>query len=363
VKHWTNWPQKHEQCDPDSRDLIDPQRRGRRRRIIIGRPEWWQNVFIAGIKGNLSRMLLIDNNGATDPTINLALEEYCYRSLDHRRDYVLFYINQPSIIIGNHQNPFQEVNFELAVRNKIRPVRRISGGGAVYHDPGNLNFSFITKFTGEMLNYFKTLLQPVLKTLQRLGLPAQLAEKNNITVAGKKISGNSQHTDMRRMLSHGTLLFDADLDVLHHVLAAKQDIIHSRAVASIPGRVTNISRHLSHPLDMEAFLAELIGGISKSFGELAKHQLSAADWDAVCRLSKEKYQSWDWTFGKSPEFTVVHKVRSESTDVQALISVKQGIIQNIRFPRNRLQPQAVRRALDEYIGKRYGFGEINELLY
>ncbi|MEJ2165204.1 MAG: lipoate--protein ligase [Desulfobacterales bacterium] len=307
-------------------------------------------------------MLLIDNNGATDPTLNLALEEYCYRSLDPRRDYVLFYINQPSIIIGNHQNPFQEINFEFAGRNKIRPVRRISGGGAVYHDPGNLNFSFITAFAGEMLDYFKTLLQPVLKTLQRLGVPAQLTEKNNITVGGRKISGNSQHTDMRRMLSHGTLLFDADLDALHNVLAPKQEIIHSRAVASIPSSVTNICGHLSHPMGMGTFLTELVGGISESFGDLAEHRLSAADWDAVYRLSEEKYQSWDWTFGKSPEFIAAHKLRLDSNNVKALITVQHGIIQNIRFPENKLPPQVIRQVLNEYMGNRYGFGKVNGLL-
>ena len=299
-------------------------------------------------------MLLINNHGATDPTINLALEEYCYRSLDSRHDYVLFYINQPSIIIGNHQNPFQEVNFKFALKNKIRPVRRISGGGAVYHDPGNLNFSFITAFAGEMLDYFKTLLQPVLNTLKRLGVPAQLTEKNTILVDGKKISGNSQHTNMRRMLSHGTLLFNAELDMLNEMLDSKLQIIQSRAVTSIPSNVTNISDYLCRPMDMEAFLAELIAGISDSFGELEEYQLTAADWDAVYRLSEEKYRSWDWTFGKSPEFTVAYKVRLDSKDVDALITVKHGIIQNIRFPKNRLNPRAIHQTLSEVIGKRYG---------
>ena len=309
-------------------------------------------------------MRLIDNNGVTDPTINLALEEYCYRNLDPRQSYVLFYINQPSVIIGNHQNPFQEVNFEFAIQNRIRTVRRISGGGAVYHDPGNLNFSFMTAFAAEMLDYFKTLLQPVLKTLQRMGVPARLTGKNNIVVQGRKISGNSQHTDMRRMLSHGTLLFDADLDVLHKVLAPKQNVSHSRAIASIPSRVTNISEHLAHPMDKKAFLAELIDAVSKSLGDLTDHQLTAADWDAVYRLSENKYQSWDWTFGKSPEFTVAHKVRLNSLDSKgedALITVKNGIIQSIRFTRNRLGPQSIRRALDEYLGKRYRFGKILEV--
>ena len=307
-------------------------------------------------------MFIIKNNGISDPALNLALEEHCYRCLDPQHDYVLFYINQPSIIIGNHQNPFQEINFIVAAQKQIRPVRRISGGGTVYHDPGNLNFSFITGFNEEMLDYFKTLLQPILDTLHHLGVPAELTAKNNIVVDCRKISGNSQHTNMRRMLSHGTLLFDAELDVLHNVLAPKVDIIHSRAVASIPSRVTNISGHLSHPMDMEAFLAELIGGISNSFGDLTEYQLTAADWDAVYRLSEEKYQSYDWIFGKSPEFTAAHKIRLDSKIVEALITVKHGIINNIQFPKINLNRQTTRQVLDRLIGKRYGSGATDQLL-
>jgi len=299
-------------------------------------------------------MLLLDNKGATDPTLNLALEEYCYRNLDTRREYVLFYINRPSIIIGNHQNPFQEVNLEFAARNKIRPVRRISGGGAVYHDPGNLNFSFITGFAGEMLDYFKTLLQPVVNTLQRLGVPAQLTEKNNILVDGKKVSGNSQHTDMRRMLSHGTLLFDARLDRLHQVLASRLEIIHSRAIASIRSKVTNISNHLHRSMNMETFLAELTSEISDVFGRMEVYRLTAGDWGAVYRLAEEKYRSWDWTYGRSPEFTVAHKANLDFGKVEALITVKHGIIKKIQLPNNSLDPQADHRVVDELMGKRYG---------
>jgi len=307
-------------------------------------------------------MFLIDNNGADDPTINLALEEYCYRNLDKRHDYVLFYINRPSIIIGNHQNPFQEVNLEFAARNKIRSVRRISGGGAVYHDLGNLNFSFITAFTGEMLGYFKTLLQPVADTLQRLGVPAQLTEKNNILVDGKKISGNSQHTDMRRMLSHGTLLFDARLDTLHQVLASRLEIIHSRAIASIRSRVTNISNHLHRSMNVATLKAELTAAISDVFGSSQVYRLTAGDWEAVYRLAEEKYRSWDWTFGRSPEFTVVHEVNLDFRKVEALITVKHGIIKKIQLPNSRLNPQADRRVIDGLIGKRYGSEETDRLL-
>ena len=189
-------------------------------------------------------MFLISNIEDSDPALNLALEEYCLRNLNPGFEYLLFYINRPSVIIGRHQNPFQEFNQKLAHQKGICLVRRISGGGAVYHDPGNLNFSFITDFTEEKLDYFKTLIEPILNTLQRLGVPARLTEKNNILVDGKKVSGNSQHTNMRRMLSHGTLLFDSELDVLKRVLDSRLVITQSRAVSSIKAKVTNISGHL-----------------------------------------------------------------------------------------------------------------------
>jgi lipoate-protein ligase A len=299
-------------------------------------------------------MRLIDNNGVTDPSVNLALEEYCYRNLDTRHDYLLFYINRPSIIIGNHQNPFQEIDFDCAVQNKIRPLRRISGGGTVYHDLGNLNFSFITAFAGEMLDYFKTLLQPVLKTLQRLGVPAQLTEKNNILVDGKKISGNSQHTDMRRMLSHGTLLFDARLDILHQALKSRLEIVYSRAVASIRSKVTNISNHLGRPMKMETFLADLTAEISAAFGELRMYRLTAGEWTAVHRLAKEKYRSWDWIFGRTPEFSAIHRFKFNAGDVYAQVLVKGGIIEGIQLSNSNRESVDTSRFRDEVIGKRYG---------
>jgi lipoate-protein ligase A len=298
-------------------------------------------------------MLLIDNHKITDPAINLALEEHCYRNLDTRHEYVLFYINQPSIIIGNHQSPFQEINTALAAQKRIQPIRRISGGGAVYHDAGNLNFSFITEFGAEKLDYFKKLLQPILETLKRLGVPAQLTGKNNMVVENKKISGNSQHTNMRRMLSHGTLLFDADLDLLQQVLQSRLQIIRSRAVASIPSSVTNISDHLTRPVDLEAFQADLICGISNSFDELKGYQLPTADWDAVYRLAEEKYRSWEWNIGRSPEFNAKHKLQFDSADVEVHIHVKNAIIEDIKMAGYQPDPIMINLICKRLIGKRY----------
>ena len=298
-------------------------------------------------------MLLIDNHNITDPAVNLALEEYCYRSLDPRHEYVLFYTNSSSIIFGSHQNPFQEINFELASRRRIQPVRRISGGGAVYHDAGNLNFSFITAFGEEKLDYFQKLLQPILSTLRQLGAPVERAEKNNIMLEGKKISGNSQHANLRRMLSHGTLLFDSDLTILQRALQSNLDIVRSRAVASIPSRVTNISDALGGSMDIKSFLYELKNGLSESFGELHEVQLTTADWDAVHQLAEEKYRSWDWTFGRSPGFTVRQKLQFDSLDVEAHLHIKNAVIQDIVMPHQHPDLRPIKAKLTNLIGKRY----------
>ncbi len=298
-------------------------------------------------------MLLIDNHNITDPAINLALEEHCYRNLDASNEYVLFYINRPSIIIGNHQCPFQEIDLELAAQRQIQPIRRISGGGAVYHDTGNLNFSFITELGEEKLDYFKLLLQPILDTLNRLGVPAQISGKNNLVVENKKISGNSQHANMRRMLSHGTLLFDADLDALRQVLQSNLEIIQSRAIASIPSSVTNISDHLPRPIDINAFMAELICEVSKRFGELETYQLTTAAWEAVYRLAEEKYRSWAWNIGRSPEFTVTHKVKFDNADIEVNLRVKNAIIEAVEVAGHQPVPKMINPIQAILIGQLY----------
>ena len=298
-------------------------------------------------------MFLIRHNDVSDPATNLALEEYCLRSLNPGSEYLLFYINRPSIVIGRHQNPFQEFNRELTRQKGIDAVRRISGGGAVYHDPGNLNFSFITDFTEEKLDYFKTLIQPILSTLQYLGVPAQLTEKNNILVDGHKVSGNSQHTNMRRMLSHGTLLFGSNLGVLQRVLNSNLVITRSRAVSSVKTTVTNISEHLHWPMGMDAFRTEMVKGISEVFGELIEYRLTAEDWEAVDLLAQKKYKSWDWTYGRTPEFVVQHKISLDSGDVNAHLVVNNGIIQAIELADRLAEPLSPYKLINELIGKRF----------
>lgn len=162
-------------------------------------------------------MLFIDNQNITDPRINLAIEEYCVKHLDPEQTYLLFYVNQPSIIIGKNQNTIEEINTKYVEDNGIIVVRRLSGGGAVYHDLGNLNFSFITKDDGDSFHNFKKFTEPVIQALRQLGVEAELSGRNDIVADGRKISGNAQFSTKGRIFSHGTLMLDSAID---HVVSA-----------------------------------------------------------------------------------------------------------------------------------------------
>lgn len=157
-------------------------------------------------------MLFIDNQKNYDPRINLAIEEYALKHLDINETYLLFYINEPSIIIGKNQNTIEEINTKYVEDQQIHVVRRLSGGGAVYHDKGNLNFSFITKDDGNSFHNFKKFTEPVVEALKKLGVNAELSGRNDLMAEGRKISGNAQFSTKGRMFSHGTLLFDSEIE-------------------------------------------------------------------------------------------------------------------------------------------------------
>jgi len=285
--------------------------------------------------------------------MNLALEEYCLRNLDTAEDYLLFYVNAPSVIIGKHQNPIEECDLAYLQNNDIHLVRRISGGGAVYHDNGNLNFSFITGFQKEKLDYFKKLIQPILRALHQLGVRAELTHKNNIVVQGKKVSGNSQYTNINRTLSHGTLLFDSDLEVLKTALKSKMEVIHSKAVQSEKSEVVNISDFTKQPASMVVYLDILKAAISKQFGALNNYRLSAEDWDAIFRLAENKYKSWEWTYGKSPDFVVRHHIKHGCEQIECKLHVKRGVIEEIAIQNSASGGSAIDDLKSKFLGERY----------
>ncbi|WLR53940.1 lipoate--protein ligase [Mesobacillus subterraneus] len=276
-------------------------------------------------------MLFIDNKGITDPRINLAIEEYALKNLDINETYLLFYINEPSIIIGKNQNTIEEINTEYVENNGIHVVRRLSGGGAVYHDLGNLNFSFITKDDGESFHNFRKFTEPVVNALRKLGVNAELSGRNDLLAEGRKISGNAQFSTRGRMFSHGTLLFDSEIESVVSALNVKKDKIESKGIKSIRSRVANISEFLSEKVTIEQFRSLLLKNIFEGLEDIPEYVLTEQDWEKIHELSKERYQNWDWNYGKSPKFNLQHSHRFPVGQIDVRFEVNKGIIENCKI--------------------------------
>ncbi len=275
-------------------------------------------------------MLFIDNKGITDPRINLAIEEYALKKLDIEDTYLLFYINEPSIIIGKNQNSVEEINTKYVEDQGIHVVRRLSGGGAVYHDHGNLNFSFITKDDGESFHNFKKFTAPVVEALDSLGVKAELSGRNDIIAEGRKISGNAQFSTKGRMFSHGTLLFDSEIEHVVSALNVKKDKIESKGIKSIRSRVANIKEFLTEEITIEQFRQLLLEAIFKT-KDIPTYELTEEDWNNIHELSKERYQNWDWNYGKSPKFNLQHSHRFPVGQIDIRLNVNKGLIEECKI--------------------------------
>lgn len=307
-------------------------------------------------------MLFIDNKGITDPRINLAIEEYALKNLDINETYLLFYINEPSIIIGKNQNTIEEINTEYVEKNGIHVVRRLSGGGAVYHDLGNLNFSFITKDDGESFHNFRKFTEPVVEALRKLGVNAELSGRNDLEVEGRKISGNAQFSTKGRMFSHGTLLFHSEMDNVVSALKVKKDKIESKGIKSVRSRVANISEFLSEQITIEQFRSMILKYIFDGQDEIQEYVLTEEDWEKIQELSKARYQNWDWNYGKSPKFNLQHSHRFPVGSIDVRLEVNKGLIENCKIYGDFFGVGDVGELEDRLKGIRYEKGEVEAAL-
>lgn len=308
-------------------------------------------------------MLLINNQGSYDPAINLAIEEYVLKHLPMDDSYLYFYINQPSIIVGKHQNTIEEINQEFVRKNNIQVVRRLSGGGAVYHDHGNLNFSFLTKDDGQSFHNFLKFTQPVIDVLRKMGIPAELSGRNDIQVGEKKISGNAQFSTRGRMFSHGTLMFDLNLDNVQASLNANPEKFKSKSTKSVRSRVANIKELLGTDMTIEEFHAELLRSIfGKELGEIPEYVLQEKDWKIIHEISRERYQNWDWNYGQSPASNVKHAKKFPVGIIDFRMNLKDGHIDDIKIYGDFFGVGDVADIEDALRGKRYEESAVREAL-
>lgn len=238
----------------------------------------------------------------------------------------MLYRNRPSIIVGKHQNSFAEVNYWFAKENKINVVRRLSGGGTVFHDLGNLNFTFIQNGKEGSLVDFKRFTEPILKVLRNLGVPAERSGRNDLIIHGLKFSGNAEHVYKNRTLHHGTLLFSSKLDSLGEALRVNPNHYQDKAVKSVRSQVTNITDHLPSPISLETFQETIINHVFSNLPEVSSYQFSNVDVENIEKLVTEKYSTWDWNYGYSPRFTLRKTGYLKEKPVSIILEIEKGTI-------------------------------------
>ncbi len=268
---------------------------------------------------------------STDPRWNLALEEFVFSHMDPSQEYFMLWQNHNTIVIGKNQNTIAEINTAFVEDHNINVVRRLSGGGAVYHDLGNLNFSFIADAENMNEINFHRFCQPVVKTLQQLGVPAEINGRNDMVIAGRKFSGNAQYTKHGRVLHHGTLMFSSDLNILSSALNPNKEKLQTKGVASVSSRVCNISQFLPESITLEHFKHALLRNILGCEAP-GPYVFSREELTLIDQLKAARYDLWDWNYGFSPRYQIVKGRRIEGCGtLQVSLDVDKGIIKDIQF--------------------------------
>ena len=265
-------------------------------------------------------------NPNTDPCFNLAAEEYVLKHFEE--DIFMLWRNDKSIIIGKYQNTAAEINADYVKEHNIKVVRRMTGGGAVFHDLGNVNYTFIgNKGSGD----FRTFSEPILRVMNELGVPAKFEGRNDLTINGMKFSGTAQCIYKNRILHHGTLLFASEMSDLTAALKVNPLKFTDKAVKSVRKRVTNISEHLPTPMSVTDFIDTVMQNIRENSGDAAMHDFSDKDLQDISQLRDEKYSTWEWNFGTSPKFGYSKQMRTGGGNVELNIDVEKGLITKIKF--------------------------------
>ena len=306
-------------------------------------------------------MLYIESK-STNPAFNLALEQYVFDGMDKKQDYFMLWQNANTIVVGKHQNTLQEINKQFVEENNIQVVRRLSGGGAVYHDLGNLNFTFIMDAGTDKSLDFPRFCQPVVQALQAFNVPAAMNGRNDMTIDGKKFSGNSQYVKNGRVMHHGTILYDSDLGKIACALQVSKEKMRSKGVASVKSRVTNVKEYMNPPVPLEQFKQELLREMFKG-SSLREYALTPQDMAQVEALQKNRYDTWDWNFGASPGYETEKSLRIEGCgQINVQLQMAKEKIQAVKITGDFFTGKALEELEEWLIGKRLQRDELRPLV-
>lgn len=306
------------------------------------------------------KYIINENN---NPRYNLALEEYVLKNLDG--EYFFLWQNEPTIVIGKHQNTISEINLDYVEKKGIHVVRRMSGGGAVYHDLGNINFSFIQEKKDLADFDFSFFTRPIVDLLGELGIKAEFNSRNDLAIDGKKFSGNAQYIFKKKILHHGTLLFNSEMEELVNSLKVSKDKIESKGLKSIKSRVANIKDYIgedSKIKEVSDFKDALFEHMKNRMEEFEEYVLTENDKKEIEKLKKEKYDKWEWNYGESPEADIHRQRKYTAGKVESYIKLKDGLIENIKLYGDFFSSREIKDLESGLKGKKYMISEIAEYL-
>lgn len=296
----------------------------------------------------------------TDPYFCLAAEEYLLKKFSE--DIFMLWQSDNTIVVGKHQNTMAEINYPFVRDNSITVARRISGGGTVFHDAGNVNFSFIKNVSSPAEISFKLFTEPVVEALAKLNVTATTSGRNDLLIEGLKVSGNAEHVFKNRVLHHGTLLFNSDLENLGQAIKVVPGKYVGKAVQSNRSKVANISSFLPDKMTLNQFVNFLIEVQLKKVGN-SMYSLAENDIETISELAKEKFVTWEWNFGYSPKYSFQNNLKIDDKELRVFLDVKKGRIENANLEGNYFTEPFASEMSALLVGKRHYYSDIKNVLH
>lgn len=297
-------------------------------------------------------------SSSSDPYWNLATEEFLLKN--STENFIFLYINHPSVIVGKHQNAQKEINPRFVFDNKILVARRLSGGGAVYHDFGNLNFSFIQSTPPGENSSYKLLTQSIFGFLKHTNAEICMSERNDFMLNSKKISGSAMHVFKNRTLAHGTLLIDCNLYALSNALKGNPERFADKSIASKRSDVINL-KNVDKGLSIGYILQRLIDYIKKE-NPITVYSIKESSLSSIQELVEKKYSTYNWIYGYSPKYSYQNKLIFNDKTVEYRLLIEKGIIESISYESENEIDESCKLRINKLKGRQHSIYTLNDWL-